>query len=113
MLANTTHLLQVCGHYTLEFREWIARPAHTQTYAYLKMFIQEAYSCRLQLAGQTTGEAGFAGAALEEESDDETMLFVLSLSAWTPASMMPSRPATNLGKQDGMQPCPSLIFLPS
>ena len=71
MLANTTHLLQVCGHYTLEFREWIARPAHTQTYAYLKTFIQEAYSRRLQLAGQTTGEAGFAGSALEEESDDE------------------------------------------
>jgi len=72
-LANTTHLLQVCGHYTLEFREWIAGPSHTQTYAYLKTFIQEAYSRRLQLAGQTTSEAGFAGAALAEESDDETM----------------------------------------
>ena len=40
MLANTTHLLQVCGYYTLEFCEWIALPAHTQTYTYLKAFIQ-------------------------------------------------------------------------
>ena len=50
-----------------------ARPSHTQTYAYLKTFIQEAYSRRIQLAGQTTSEAGFAGAALEEESNDETI----------------------------------------
>ena len=74
MLTNTTHLLQVCGHYTLEFHEWIVRPSYTQTYAYLKTFIQEAYSRRLQLAGQTTSEARFAGAALAEESNDETMV---------------------------------------
>jgi len=63
----------MCGHYTLEFREWIARPTHTQTYAYLKTFIQDPYSRRIQLAWQTTSEAGFAGSALEEECDDKTI----------------------------------------
>ena len=48
-------------------------PGKTQTYQYLKTLIQEACSRCIQLAGQTTSKAGFAGAALEEESDDETI----------------------------------------
>ena len=60
----------------MEFSEWIARPENTRTYQYLKIktFIQEAYSRHIQLIGETTGEAGFSGAALEEESDDETII---------------------------------------
>ena len=73
MLANTTHLLQVCGHYTLEFREWIARSENMCIYKYLESFIQEAYSQHIQLAGQTTDKAEFMGAAQEDKSDDKTI----------------------------------------
>ena len=44
---NIIHLLTKCGAFTLELREWAAKPAADKTYLALKNFIQSAYARNL------------------------------------------------------------------
>ena len=71
LLNTATHLLETCGHYTLEFQQWDAKPPAEKTYANLKTFIQEAYTGRLNRGGNTTSaQAGFTTINYVEDDDD-------------------------------------------
>ncbi len=73
LLNTATHLLETCGHYTLEFQQWDAKPAAEKTYANLKTFIQGAYTRRLNRGGNTTAaQAGFT-TINEVDDDDDTV----------------------------------------
>ena len=74
LLNNAIRMLLECGLYQRDFEEWDSKTAADKVRINLKPYIQEAYQCRLNATGNTSGHHGYmqnAFAVLEESDDDE------------------------------------------
>ncbi len=59
LLNNAVRLLLQTGFYTRDFEDWDCKIAADKIWTNLKMFIQEAYTRRLNATSITTGAQGY------------------------------------------------------
>ncbi len=94
LLNNAVRLLLQTGLYTRDFEDWDRKIAADKIWTNLKMFIQEAYTRRLNATSITTGAQGYvqnAYAALAEESeeeDDDVHTVITQMAALTTQSQL-------------------------
>ena len=94
LLNNAVRLLLQTGLYTRDFEDWDRKIASDKIWTNLKMFIQEAYTRRLNATSITTGAHGYvqnAYAALAEESedkDDDVHTVITQMAALTTQSQL-------------------------
>ncbi len=99
LLNNAVRLLLQTGLYTRDFEDWDRKIAADKIWTNLKMFIQEAYTRRLNATSITTGAQGYvqnAYAALAEESeeeDDDVHTVITQMAALTTQSQLTANTA--------------------
>jgi hypothetical protein len=99
LLNNAVHLLLQCGLYTSGFDDWDHKSTANKIWTNLKMFIQEAYTCRLSATSIMAGSQGYTQndfAVLQEADDDndDVQLFVTQMAALTTQDNLAATMAT-------------------
>ena len=94
LLNNAVRLLLQTGLYTRDFEDWDRKIASDKIWTNLKMFIQEAYTRRLNATSITTGAHGYvqnayaALAAESEDEDDDVHTVITQMAALTTQSQL-------------------------